>query len=268
MKRTTILIAMAVAAVVIATSFTLIHASNELHVPHEKHLVSAKKEASAKRLQISFRKNKLIEVAFLSIKEGKQQQLSEEYFAQVMPIAQEYGMKPLGKIKVEYTYSNFVKPQIIGFFEWPSEEKRAAFTKDPRFLKIRGIRNDALSSLRLSYMKVDEDTEVEFESGKLVELFGMWFDPIEGHRMQTYFKNVMPLITGRGNKYDVQFPVQFTPVNFGPDSYVPQSFGLAIWKDKASNDAFFASKDYAKIRADKDAALAHLDVWHGEIVIQ
>lgn len=223
-------------------------------------------QAMTPSIAINFKKGKLIEVAFLSVKPDQQHQLQEQYFKKVMPIAMEYGLKPLGKIRINQAYSEFVKPQIIGFFEWPSQEKHRAFLKDKRFLAIKAVRDNAMSFLRMGYFKVEEDTRVTFDSGKLVEIYAMWLDPQNAHRMQTYFKNVVPLITGKGNKYDVKFPLSLKSVDYGVDTYQPESFGIAIWKSAESNNRFFSSKAYARIKADKDAAIARLDVWHGEIV--
>ncbi len=218
-------------------------------------------------IEVEFKKDKLIEVAFLSVDPSKQKQLQDEYFKKVMPIAKEYGMKPLAKMGVKYAYSEFVNPQMIGFFEWESKEKHQAFLKDPRFLAIKPIRDDALTFLRLGYFQVDKDTRTTFASGKLMEVYAMWLHAESAHRMQTYFKNVTPLITGENNRYAVEFPLALKSVNYGSDTYQPQMFGVAIWKSKESNTRFFESKAYKKIKADKEAAIDRLDVWQGEILI-
>jgi len=220
-----------------------------------------------KSITTQFKKDKLIEVAFLSVKPDKQKQLQESYFKQVFPIAQEYGLKPLAKIGVQYTYSEYVQAQTIGFFEWESKEKHAAFLKDPRFLKLKPIRDESLSFLRLGYFNVEEDTEVTFTSGQLVEIYSLWLSQDEGHRMQTYFRNVTPLITGSNNKYDVKFPLTLKSLDYGDDTYKPHSFGIALWKSKKSNSEFFQSEEYKKIKHDKDAAISKLDLWQGEIII-
>lgn len=231
------------------------------------HLLSAQNSIK-NSIDILFQKDKVIEVAFLSINPNKKEQLSNDYFKKVMPIAKEYGMKPLGKIKVQYTYSEFIKPQIIGFFEWESKEQHAAFLKDARFKKIKPIRDDALDFLRLGYFNVKEDTHVTFESGTLIEIFALWLDPENGHRMQNYFKNVKPLISGTKNKFDVKFPLKLQALDYGDDTYKPQSFGVAIWKSKKSNSHFFSSSAYKKIKHDKEAAISRLDVWQGEILLK
>ncbi len=218
-------------------------------------------------VEVVFKKDRLIEVAFLSVNPEKQSLLQEEYFKKVMPIAREYGMKPLAKMGVKYAYSEFVNPQMIGFFEWESKEKHQAFLKDPRFLKLKPIRDQALTFLRLGYFQVENDTKAKFTSGTLMEVYAMWLNPENAHRMEKYFQNVTPLITGNGNRYNVEFPLALQSVNYGSDTYQPQMFGVAIWKSKSSNTAFFESRAYRKIKADKEAAIDRLDIWQGEIII-
>ena len=61
---------------------------------------------------------------------------------------------------------------MIGFFEWPSVEQRTAFEGDPRFRRIKGIRDDALSFLTVGYFKVESDTSVTFQA---LLRFSRWF---------------------------------------------------------------------------------------------
>ena len=130
-------------------------------------------EASVETDDVIFKKGKLIEVAFLSVKEGMGKQLKEDYFPKVMPIVTEYGGKPLMKIGVQNNYSESIKAQIVVFFEWPSAVKKEAFDKDPRFLKVKKIRDAALSSLKLSYFKVEKDSPVKLDEHKFYEVYGM-----------------------------------------------------------------------------------------------
>jgi len=61
--------------------------------------LTAQNKKNVKSIDVVFKKERLIEVAFLSIKPDKQQQLKESYFIQVMPIVMEYGMKPFAKME-------------------------------------------------------------------------------------------------------------------------------------------------------------------------
>jgi len=216
--------------------------------------------------EVIFKKGKLLEIAFLSVKEGMAKQLKEDYFPKVMPIVTEYGGKPLMKIGVKNNYSKDIKAQIVVFFEWPSAEKKEAFDKDPRFLKVKKIRDAALSSLKLSYFKVEKDSPVKLDENKFYEVYGMSINNEKEHLMQTYFEKAGPIVM---HDYHVEFALSLSPVHVaGGDHYVPQTLGLAIWPSAESNATFFGSKEYAKIKHYKEEALERIDVWQGAVMLK
>ncbi|MCH8035240.1 MAG: DUF1330 domain-containing protein [Bacteroidetes bacterium] len=217
--------------------------------------------------EVVFQKGKLIEVAFLSVKEGKGKQLKEDYFPKVMPIITEYGAKPLMTIGVKNAWSDDIKPQMVVFFEWPSAAKKEAFDKDKRFKELKAIRDDALSFLKIGYFEVEKDMPVQLDESKFYEVYGMSMNKENGHLMQKYFEKAGPIST---NDYGVDFALSMKPVHvniFGSDHYVPQTFGLAIWPDAEANDKYFGSEEYAEIKHFKEDALERLDVWQGSVIL-
>jgi len=125
MKKNVIITVMMFGAMVFAmSSFVGSKSSNE------NSSIELEKALETKTQEVTFKKGKLIEVAFLSVKEGMGKQLKEDYFPKVMPIVKEYGGKSLMKIGVKNNYSKEIKAQMIVFFEWPSAEKKEAFEKD------------------------------------------------------------------------------------------------------------------------------------------
>lgn len=216
-----------------------------------------------------FRKGALIEVAFLSVKEGKEKQLNEDYFAKVMPVAMEYGMKPLMTIAVKNAYSTDIKPQMVGFFEWPSVEKKEAFEKDERFLKLKPIRTDALSFLRLGFFEVKNDMNVKLDGALFYEIYGMDLIKEKVALMGQYFKKAGPICV---NTYGVDFALSMTPVpieGFGKDIlYSAQSFGIAIWPNEEANTNYFTSKEYAEIKHFKEESAKRIDAWQGAVMLQ
>ena len=215
---------------------------------------------------VVFQQGKLIEVAYLSVKEGKQKQLNEEYFAKIMPIAAEYGMKPLMTIAVKHAWSEEIKPQMVGFFEWPSVAKKEAFNKDKRFKKLKKVRDNALSYLKMGYFEVAIDSKVNLNSELFYEVYAMTLDEKNGHLMSTYFEKASPIVT---NDYGVDFALNLSPVQMkGNDFFVPQMFGLAIWKSEADNQKFFGSSQYNEIKHYKEQALQRIDVWQGSVILQ
>ena len=225
-------------------------------------------ESSAEIKEVIFKKGKLIEVAFLSIKEGMGKQLKEDYFPKVMPIVTEYGGKPLMKIGVKNNYSKDIKAQMVVFFEWPSAVKKEAFEKDPRFIKIKKIRDEALSFLQLSFFEVAKDMPVKLEENKFYEVYGMSMNKEKGHLMAKYFEKAGPLCS---NEYGVDFALSMTPVVVnikGHHSYTPHTFGIAIWPNAAANKKYFGSDEYAKIKHYKEDALQQMDAWQGAVMLK
>lgn len=225
-------------------------------------------EPSAEIKKVIFKKGKLIEVAFLSIKEGMGKQLKEDYFPKVMPIVTEYGGKPLMKVGVKNNYSKDIKAQMVVFFEWPSAAKKEAFEKDSRFIKVKKIRDQALSFLQLSFFEVAKDMSVQLDGSKFYEVYGMSMNQEKGHLMQKYFEKAGPLCT---NEYGVDFALSMTPVTVnikGHHNYVPQTFGLAIWPSAEANAKYFGSKEYAAIKHFKEDALKRVDAWQGAVMLK
>lgn len=230
--------------------------------------VSEPVEPTAEIKEIVFKKGKLIEVAFLSVKEGMGKQLKEDYFPKVMPIVAEYGGKPLMKIGVKNAWSEDIEPQMIVFFEWPSAAKKEAFEKDPRFIKIKKIRDEALSFLQLSFFEVEKDMPVKLDGSKFYEIYGMSMNKEKGHLMGKYFEKAAPLCT---NEYGVDFALSMTPVKVnikGHLNYVPQTFGIAIWPNAEANAKYFGSKEYAEIKHYKEDALEQMDAWQGFVILK
>ena len=218
--------------------------------------------------EVVFKKGKLIEVAFLSVKKGMKKQLQEDYFPKVMPIVKEYGGKPLMKIGIKNSYSNDIKAQMVVFFEWPSAAKKEAFEKDPRFKRVKKIRDEALSFLQLSFFNVEKDTPVTLDKSKFYEVYGMSINRKKAHLMQKYFEKAGPLCV---NEYHVDFALSMTPVTVnisGHHNYVPQTFGIAIWPNAEANAKYFGSEEYAKIKHYKEDALEKIDAWQGFVLLK
>lgn len=249
-------------------------AKNEVKKGHsctnaEVSKVSIAKE-SAYSSSVQFKAGTLIEVAFMSVKEGKQKQLNEEYFAKVMPIAMEYGLKPLMIVAVNNAYSETIKPQMIGFFEWPTIAKKEAFEKDTRFLKLKPVRTGVLSFLKIGFFEVQNDMNVKLDGSLFYEIYGMDLKDETADQMGKYFEKAGP-ICSKG--YGVDFALSMTPVRFAgfdpaaEGGYTAQSFGIAIWPGEDANKKFFSSKEYAEIKQYKENATKTMNVWQGAVML-
>ena len=232
-------------------------------ISSEKHPCSFSATDTEVSQTIHFSEGKLIEVAFLSVKKEKQKQLNEQYFRQVMPIAGEYGMKHLVNLMVTDIPSGTNTPQLVGFFEWPNLEARLKFSKDKRFLKIKGIRDDALNYLKVGYFSVKKDTEVTFKQNRLYEVYAMWMNAKNAPKMGEYFKRV----GAKAHEFGARFPISFNPVKNTIGSYQPHVLGIAEWPDSKSNKDFFATRTFKNARHLRSAAVDTLDVLHTKLIV-
>ncbi|MEO0734174.1 MAG: DUF1330 domain-containing protein, partial [Bacteroidota bacterium] len=105
---------------------------------------SVRAQMAPKSAEVTFAKDKLIEVALLSVQEGKQQQFMGDYFSKVMPVALPYGARPIASFGVTRKVEGQKPVQMVVFFEWNSLEDKRAFEMNPEYLKLRNIRDDAL----------------------------------------------------------------------------------------------------------------------------
>ncbi|MFQ5640421.1 MAG: DUF1330 domain-containing protein [bacterium] len=216
-------------------------------------------------VDVSFKAGKLIEVAFLSVKPGKENQLNADYFAKVMPIAAEYGMRPLATFGVTDVAEGNTHVQMIGFFEWPSIEVRNKFSRDKRFLAIKPIRDNALSYLQYGFFKVEEDVSTTFSADHYYEIYAMWMNPKYGNQISDYFGKVGPVA---GQHYGAKFPLSLKPYGGKDGDYHPHAMGIAEWPSKAKNEAFFNSPVFKDARHLRDAAVDRLDALHARVVVQ
>jgi len=213
---------------------------------------------------VNFKAGTQIEVAFLSVKPGKEEQLNAEYFAKVMPIAGEYGMRPLVTFRVTDVAEGNTYVQMVGLFEWPSMAVRKKFSRDKRFLAIKPIRDNALSYLQYGYFKVEQDASATFFADHYYEIYAMWMNRKYGNQIGDYFGQVGPVV----GRYGATFPLTLKPYGVKAGDYRPHTMGIAEWPSQAQNEAFFSSTAFKNARHFRDAAVDRLDVLHARVMVQ
>ena len=216
---------------------------------------------------LTFTKGKLVEVALLSVKEGKENQFFQEYFSQVMPVAIPYGAKPIGSFAVSRKVIQNSPSKIIVFFEWGSLEEKRKFEANPEFLKLRNIRDNALDFLVQGFFEVEEDVSVEISDDKVYDFAALWIDPQKGNLLQDYFAAVMP----EAQKTEIGYtPIAtLTSIGANDQNYHPSVIAFAEWKggskavDKLEKSKAF--KDHVHLR---EAATLYKEVMHLVPMIQ
>lgn len=216
---------------------------------------------------ITFTKGKLVEVALLSVKEGKEAQFFNEYFSQVMPVAIPYGAKPIGSFAVTRHVIQNNPSKMVVFFEWESLEEKRKFEANPEFLKLRNIRDNALSYLVQGFFEVTETVSIEVSDNKVYDFAALWVHPEKGNLLQEYFGAVMPEATKPKIGYT---PITtLSSVGANDQNYHPSVIALAEWKGGSEAvdqlEQTKAFKDHVHLR---EAAAPYKEVMHIVPIIQ
>jgi uncharacterized protein (DUF1330 family) len=133
-------------------------------------LSSNGQETTVKSISMKLSQNRAIEVAFSTIKVGKEKQLFQEYFPKIMPIVTEYNGYMLTSFSNQ-TLSGDIQAQNVVFFDWPSVSVFIKIGADPRVPELMKIRNEALDYINeANFFKILNTKEVIFSSDKIYTL--------------------------------------------------------------------------------------------------
>lgn len=216
---------------------------------------------------INFKKDKIYELSYFTVKPGKQKQLDEKYFPVSMPIVAEYG----GKMHAMFVVTDIVKGdlegQMLGIFEWPSLEVKDKMHEDPRFKKVAPIMMDSLSYFKTGFYEIEKDTDVTFSSRKSYEFFGAWIN--SGDTLKEYFKVSAPIKKSYGHP-EPKFKLSLKPAKGqGFFAYAPDMSGIVEW-DKGEDYYHLINSKEFKARSEDllDSALKEMNLVQTRILIQ
>jgi|GEM_PF-3919815 len=197
----------------------------------------------AKSNTIKFDSQKIYEIVYFTVGEGKQKQLDEEYFPVSMPIAAEYGGFLKGMFKVEDTHRGALEGEMVGIFEWKDMSAYEAMHKDERFLKVVPILQDSIAYFKTGFFSPAETTKVEFSNQKSYEFFGAWIKSKE--KLNEYFQESTPLRASYGRPAP-KFVLSLGAVEGqNPEkNIVPHMAGIVEWSKSEDYVAYTTHKDF------------------------
>jgi len=105
-------------------------------------------------VSVSFDPDKVYELSGLWIRPDGGRDRLDDYYAQIQPIASEYGARPLLKFAgVRSAWGDFL-PTEVRVTEWPDKESWDRFLNDRRVAKLAELRDSALSKLTVTRCRV------------------------------------------------------------------------------------------------------------------
>ncbi len=99
---------------------------------------------------VTFDPDKVYELSGLWIRPDGGRERLNDYYAQIQPIASEYGARPLLKfVGVRSAWGDFL-PTEVHITEWPDTESWNRFLADKRVAKLAELRDSAVSKLTIT----------------------------------------------------------------------------------------------------------------------
>ena len=219
-------------------------------------------EEPIKTANIIFKKGKLIEVALLTVKPDGRKAFMEEYFPKVMPVAAPYGAQPIASFAVTNTVMGEKPNKMVVFFEWESLAQKRAFEKNPEYLKLRNIRDNALSFLSQGYFEVETTVTTTISTDKTYDFAGLFINPEHANQLHEYFQAVVP--TASKPEFGYTPIVNLNPYKDAFDqNYHPSVIAFAEWKAGPDSQKRFEKTQVFKDNvAKRTAGAPYIDVFH------
>ncbi len=159
------------ASMIMAAGFTALGSISATAGQNHTVSQSAAQQENMKQAQLMFSKDKVYELAYVSIIPGMEPQVFGNYFPKALPLAAKYGGKSMGMLAVPGVKDGSKEAQMVAIFEWPTIDAWFALHDDPEFKKIVPIRDEALAFGNPgNFYTVAEDTAATFTEGKMYEL--------------------------------------------------------------------------------------------------
>jgi len=98
-------------------------------------------------LELTLKADTFLDFAFGKVTRGKEAQVFTQYFPVISPVLAERGIQPLRAFVVMATNRPGVRPEQGSLTQMPSIESFAQFHKDPRFLEVKSLRDEAMELL-------------------------------------------------------------------------------------------------------------------------
>jgi len=115
-------------------------------------------------LQLIFKSKLKLEFAFGKVTQGKEMQLYGEYFPAITPLIADYASQQVGTFSVISSNSQGIASEMGAFTQWSSLESYQGFYSDPRFIKVKPLRDDSLDLLSDGHFFKSQDKVIEINT--------------------------------------------------------------------------------------------------------
>ena len=171
---------------------------------------------SEKSLSISLQQGNLLSIIEPTrIRTEEADEAHKRYYDVAIDLAQQYGYKNHGVLRVTETLKGKNQPGIFALATWPNAEADATFESLPMWQEYKALRPVIWETLRFFKSSAQQDTQLVFKKDKIYTVAFSWF--AEGYTQE---QNEKALKKAGGERmfqmHNPRFDTHSAPYN-GPD---------------------------------------------------
>ena len=159
-------------------------------------------EQPAAPLTIDLKRGELLSIISVIPNKGDQADAARaEYYQSAFPLAQQYGLKREGQLKVTSAPVGQHKSEGIIFFSWPSQAAEASLEKEADWPAIKALRPKAWEDLRIFTDELEEDLTLTFKADKTYTIAMAWTNPENPNDYDTYMDGIKDAVAEVGGRF-------------------------------------------------------------------
>lgn len=153
-------------------------------------------------LEINLKKGELISIISVIPKTGDAADAARaEYYATAFPLAEQYGLKREGQLRVDAAPVGKHESKGIIFFSWPNKASEEAVEKEVAWPGIKDLRPKAWEDLRIFTKELDEDLNLTFKADKTYTIAMAWTNPENPNDYDTYMDGIKDAVSEVGGRF-------------------------------------------------------------------
>lgn len=153
-------------------------------------------------VEISLKKGELFSIISVIPKTGEAADAARsEYYATAFPLAEQYGLKREGQLRVVASPVGKHESKGIIFFSWPSKTAEEAVEQEAAWPGIKALRPKAWEDLRIFTKELDEDLTLTFKADKTYTIAMAWTNPENPNDYNTYMDGIKEAVSEVGGRF-------------------------------------------------------------------
>lgn len=124
-----------------------------------------------------------------------------QYYQTAFPLAEQYGLKREGQLRVVAVPTGEHQSEGIIFFSWPSAGAESALAAESAWPEIKALRPKAWDDLRIFTDELDEDLTLTFAPEKTYTLAMAWTNPANPDDYDIYMDGIEDAVSEVGGRF-------------------------------------------------------------------